>query len=143
MKKYVIFLVLLIATLCVKAQSIIPQVNENVELMSILSRMAGFPEYHMDMAGQYIKDMDSYFKESTDHPAVQYMKGLRNKYGIAYDAVMSMAVHLDNRNGVFSLIEEEVSTLAYIIHSGFISGYQNRYGDNLKPPTNVYHRMTA
>ena len=80
MKKYVIFLVLLIATLCVKAQSIIPQVNENVELMSILSRMAGFPEYHMDMAGQYIKDMDSYFKESTDHPAVQYMKGLRNKY---------------------------------------------------------------
>lgn len=102
MKKYVIFLVLLIATLCVKAQSIIPQVNENVELMSILSRMAGFPEYHMDMAGQYIKDMDSYFKESTDHPAVQYMKGLRNKYGIAYDAVMSMAVHLDNRNGVFS-----------------------------------------
>ena len=33
--------------------------------------------------------------------------------------------------------------LPYIIHSGFISGYQNRYGDNLKPPTNVYHRMTA
>ena len=39
---------------------------------------------------------------------------------------------------------KEIGTiLAYIIHSGFISGYQNRYGDNLKPPTNVYHRMTA
>ena len=37
----------------------------------------------------------------------------------------------------------ERGNLAYIIHSGFISGYQNRYGDNLKPPTNVYHRMTA
>ena len=37
----------------------------------------------------------------------------------------------------------EKERLAYIIHSGFISGYQNRYGDNLKPPTNVYHRMTA
>ena len=36
-----------------------------------------------------------------------------------------------------------ISDLTYIIHSGFISGYQNRYGDNLKPPTNVYHRMTA
>ena len=36
-----------------------------------------------------------------------------------------------------------IEYLAYIIHSGFISGYQNRYGDNLKPPTNVYHRMTA
>ena len=41
---------------------------------------------------------------------------------------------------VFSFLDEE---LTYIIHSGFISGYQNRYGDNLKPPTNVYHRMTA
>lgn len=49
MNKYVIFLVLFIAAFCVvKAQSITPQVNENVELMSFLSRMAGFPEYHMD-----------------------------------------------------------------------------------------------
>ena len=39
--------------------------------------------------------------------------------------------------------EQQELKLAYIIHSGFISGYQNRYGDNLKPPTNVYHRMTA
>ena len=37
----------------------------------------------------------------------------------------------------------ELCQQTYIIHSGFISGYQNRYGDNLKPPTNVYHRMTA
>lgn len=48
MKKYVIFLVLFIVAFCVKAQPITPQVNENVELMSILSRMVGFPEYHMD-----------------------------------------------------------------------------------------------
>ena len=41
------------------------------------------------------------------------------------------------------LHEKNRDNLAYIIHSGFISGYQNRYGDNLKPPTNVYHRMTA
>ena len=40
-------------------------------------------------------------------------------------------------------ISNQDTVLAYIIHSGFISGYQNRYGDNLKPPTNVYHRMTA
>ena len=39
--------------------------------------------------------------------------------------------------------ESLIDYLTYIIHSGFISGYQNRYGDNLKPPTNVYHRMTA
>ena len=42
-----------------------------------------------------------------------------------------------------AFFEDLPEALAYIIHSGFISGYQNRYGDNLKPPTNVYHRMTA
>ena len=68
MKKYVIFLALFFTSLCVvKAQYITPQVNENVELMSFLSRMAGFPEYHMDMAGQYIKDMDS-LKSATPFP---------------------------------------------------------------------------
>ena len=41
------------------------------------------------------------------------------------------------------VVSSNLIQLAYIIHSGFISGYQNRYGDNLKPPTNVYHRMTA
>lgn len=45
--------------------------------------------------------------------------------------------------GMYMLFQVIGAILAYIIHSGFISGYQNRYGDNLKPPTNVYHRMTA
>lgn len=111
MKKYMIFLVLFIICLYTKAQPVMPLVNENVELMSILSRMAGFSEYQMDMAGQYIKDMDNHFKDNTDHPAVLYMKNLRRKYGIAYDAVMSMAIHLKKQEGSLSLIEEEIPTL--------------------------------
>lgn len=111
MKKIILIFALLIAGLYGKAQSVVPQVNENVELMSILSRMAGFQEYHMDMAGQYIKDMDNYFKDNIEHPAVGYMQTLRNRYGISFDAVMSMAIHLDNRNGTLSLIEEEIPTL--------------------------------
>ena len=50
---------------------------------------------------------------------------------------LTFAAHTVDQDHRTSLI------LTYIIHSGFISGYQNRYGDNLKPPTNVYHRMTA
>ena len=71
MKKLMTLLALSAACLCATARPLTPQVNENVELMSILSRMAGYPEYHMDMAGQYIKDMDSYFKDperATDKP---------------------------------------------------------------------------
>lgn len=133
MRKCTTLLALLIACLFAKAQSIIPQVNENVELMSILSRMAGFPEYNMDMAGQYIKDMDNYFKDNTEHQAVHYMKELRNKYGISYDAVMSMAVHLDNRNGTLSLIEEDIPTLEKrwknVDKDEFLSYLNNFYKD--------------
>ena len=52
---------------------------------------------------------------------------------------------LNGLNNEYELgtLEAGDNGLTYIIHSGFISGYQNRYGDNLKPPTNVYHRMTA
>mgnify|MGYP000296713527 CR=1 FL=1 len=77
---------LCLCALSQKRKKIEPEVNENVELMSILARMAGYPEYKMDMAGQYIKDMDEHFKSQTMHPAVQYMKELRNKYGISFDA---------------------------------------------------------
>ena len=62
-----------------------------------------------------------------------------NKY--ACDTLRSrMAYHYLKQH---NRLEEYIKYLTYIIHSGFISGYQNRYGDNLKPPTNVYHRMTA
>lgn len=111
MKKSILIFSLFIACLCARAQFVIPQVNENVELMSILSRMSGFPEYNMDMAGQYITDMDNYFKDNTEHPAIKYMKGLRSKYGISYDAVMSMAVHLENRDGILSLIGKDIPSL--------------------------------
>ena len=66
----------------------------------------------------------------------------------------SYSIFQNHKTGIQELSSEKVdkelwdvlcenNILTYIIHSGFISGYQNRYGDNLKPPTNVYHRMTA
>ena len=37
------------------------EVSEAVELMSILSRTAGFEEYSKDLAGQYTKDTEEWF----------------------------------------------------------------------------------
>lgn len=39
------------------------------------------------------------------------MKELRNKYGISFDVVMSMAIHLKKRNKSLSLIEKDTPTL--------------------------------
>lgn len=111
MRKYIVFTVFFVLSLCAKARTIDVQVNENVELMGILARMAGYPEYNMDLAGKYIKDIDAYFNGYSEHPAIKYMRKVRQSNSISYDAVMSMAIHLENRNGQFSLIEENVPTL--------------------------------
>ena len=76
-----------------------------------------------------------------------------NKYmgiiGTAVAAITGITLTFNKFREARNKLEESkadvkaLTGLAYIIHSGFISGYQNRYGDNLKPPTNVYHRMTA
>ena len=70
------------------------------------------------------------------------------KFGNAFNIRISFLAR--KKHALIDNIELELEdkdgakhNLTYIIHSGFISGYQNRYGDNLKPPTNVYHRMTA
>lgn len=69
-----IMIILCLSDICTKAQTIEPQVSENVELMSILSRTAGFPEYSMNLAGQYTADIDSCFRKYDSHPAVLQMK---------------------------------------------------------------------
>lgn len=83
-----IIIILCLSDICTRAQAIEPQVSENVELMSILSRTAGSPEYSMNLAGQYTADIDSCFRKYGNHPAVLQMKELRREYGISYDAVM-------------------------------------------------------
>lgn len=105
---------LLCTILCVpsaSAQMIKATVNENIELMSILSRLAGFKEYNMDMAGQYIKDIGASLGIFREHPTVSLMKELRKNHGISYDAVMSMAILLDLKDGKFRLAEEAVPML--------------------------------
>ena len=109
--KHLIIIILLFITGNLKAQPIEVKVEENIELMSILSRMAGFPEYSMDLAGQYILDMDSYFEAHRSHPMVMYMKKLREKHGVSYDAVMDMAIRLEQKDGKFQLIQEEKDNL--------------------------------
>ncbi|HTJ82405.1 MAG TPA: DUF4932 domain-containing protein [Polyangiaceae bacterium] len=69
-------------------------VDANVELLSILCRLAGHPEYRRATGG-YVDAVDAHFAPSKDHAAVAAMADLRAKYGISYDAPMDLAVYLD------------------------------------------------
>ena len=93
-KRFLLLLIMLSAKSFADAQ-IKVETSETVELMSIISRTAGFREYCMDNGGQYTSDIEAWFSAYGQHPTVSYIKELRKNYGISYDAVMSMAVHLN------------------------------------------------
>lgn len=69
-------------------------VDPRVELTSIVSRLAGYQEYVNNEFGIYINDVDSYFKPFESHPAVSYVKEIRESQSIGYDAIANAALHL-------------------------------------------------
>jgi hypothetical protein len=69
-------------------------VDPRVELMSIIFRLAGNPEYNQGKLTAYLQDIDQQFGPLRDHAAIKSAQRLREKYGVSYDAVMSLAVHV-------------------------------------------------
>ncbi len=76
------------------SEPLLPHVDERVELLSIVFRLAGNPEYNMDTLPAYAADIDRSFAPYKNHPAVQMASALRNRKGISFDAVMAMAISL-------------------------------------------------
>jgi hypothetical protein len=75
---------------------IVPHVDERVELLSIVFRLAGNPEYNMDSLPKYSAEIDHYFAPYKSLPAVQMANALLVKNGVSFDAVMSMAISLSS-----------------------------------------------
>jgi hypothetical protein len=69
-------------------------VDPRVELMSVIFRLAGNPEYNQGKVPSYVQDVDRSFGSFQDHAAVKLARELRSKDSISYDAVMGMAVHV-------------------------------------------------
>ncbi|MGE3181331.1 MAG: DUF4932 domain-containing protein, partial [Phycisphaerae bacterium] len=77
------------------AKELEARVDPRVELMSIVFRLAGNPEYNpANSKSGYSEEVESYFGTFRDHPVIQKARELRSTRGVSYDAVMSLAVHL-------------------------------------------------
>jgi hypothetical protein len=72
------------------------RVDPRVELMSLIFRLAGNPEYNQDRFPSYIQDIEKYFGTFRNHYAVQMALQLRRSRGVSFDAVMSMAIHVED-----------------------------------------------
>jgi hypothetical protein len=69
-------------------------VDPRVELLSLIFRLAGNPEYNMGRVGSYAADADKRFKAFQDHPVVKLARRLHENHSVSCDACMDMAVHL-------------------------------------------------
>lgn len=74
-----------------------PQVDKRVELMSIVFRLAGNGEYSDNAFKLYTDKIYSWFAPYKEHELIQLATRLRNERGVSYDAVMGLAVRLDDR----------------------------------------------
>ena len=83
--------------------------DERIELMSIICHLAGFQEYNMNVGGDYITDIDNYFADVRNHPAVEMMDSLRRVNGISFDSPMAFAVNLKKAGNSFVLVNDSVA----------------------------------
>ena len=136
MKKIILSLILALVAMTATAQTKV-EYSETVELLSILARTADYPEYSMDLAGQYTKDTETWFAPYKQHAAVALAQELHAQYGIGYERVMNMAVHLDINKGQLTLIGNRAE-----LNNGVNNGWQNVDVDDFLDKLNQFYRDT-
>jgi hypothetical protein len=73
-------------------------VDPRVELVSLIFRLAGNPEYNQGKVESYLADANERFGKFSEHKVVVLARRLRNTRGVSYDACMSLAVLMTDVN---------------------------------------------
>lgn len=108
MKKLTILLLVLVSVNLFSQEKQIlekPKVDERVELLSIVFRLAEAQEYNAKDFILYADKIDKHFSEYKNHELIEFVKKIRKENGIGYDAVMSMAIHLSQAPEFKPLVE--------------------------------------
>ncbi len=98
----------LILTFCLilglQASAVEVTVDENVEFVSAMCRLADFDEYVYNLNKDYAKAIDSVMAPLKNHKAVARLKELRREQGVSYDAVANFTAQTAISNGHFVLL---------------------------------------
>lgn len=108
MKKSSLTIFMVFATIFAFTQNLInePKVDERAELLSIAFRLANITEYVNNDINNYSSKIDSCFDKYKNDDLIKFIKTIRKKQGVAYDAVMSMAIHLEINNETIKLKDD-------------------------------------
>ena len=99
MKKTIVLILIILCQLnFAQASQLIkaPKVDKRVELLSIVFKLAGNREYNEVIITEYANKVDKHFSPFSNHEVVIFAKELKQNKGISYDAVVSMAIVLDD-----------------------------------------------
>lgn len=70
------------------------RVDERVELLSVVMRLAGVEEFCKGMIPAYNRKVDDFFAAYREHPVVATARKMKRKYKFRRDAVLNLAIHL-------------------------------------------------
>ncbi len=87
------------------------EVDPRVELIGIVFRLAGNPEFNDGTLKPYAKAIERHFGDFDNHPAVKMAVQLRNTRLMSCDGPMWLAVHIDGDYRFRKTAEEWPSTL--------------------------------
>ncbi len=72
------------------------RVDPRVELLSAVARLAGLREFNMaNSRSPYSERVEARLSTLKEHAAVATLRELHTQHGVSYDAIPSLAVHLD------------------------------------------------
>ncbi|MHC4116617.1 MAG: DUF4932 domain-containing protein [Planctomycetota bacterium] len=89
------------------------EVDPRIELIGIVFRLAGSPEFNDGVLRPYAKAIERHFGDFDNHAAVKMAAQLRETRSMSCDGPMSLAVHIDHNYRLRKTSEQWPSTLDY------------------------------
>jgi len=102
MKKISLLFILCIYSLLSFSQ-LKSHVDERFELTSIVFRLADAKEYVNNQVKNYAADVDAYFAPYKNHPLIRYVKEIRERDEVAFDAVAGITFQLEIKSNHIGL----------------------------------------
>lgn len=132
MQKVWLFIILVSTTYLTYSQNnkLTPTVDERTELLGVVFRLAEADEYVNNTLPTYPKEIDEYFARFKNHEVVKFVKKVRAKRGVSYDAVMSMAINIEITDSIRFLPNVSIDNLDSrwgVKNAKIFLGYLNRF----------------
>ena len=137
-----------------------PKVDKRVELLSIVFRLAERPEYSSQTFKLYTDRIEQHFEKYKKHELIQFTKSVVNENYVSYDAVMRMAINLDDNLKLLSDVKdvwqqdqrwnkENVETFVTLLQKFYIdTEFDTFFNDNadlyneaIKRYTSIYEQI--